>query len=200
MDPDVYSDLQIVNCTTEPLYSGTGGEGFFNQWQMYSWFNFPKAPSPLVAVRDTATFRLQFKRGVGDQDDGADIQINVGKGNARANNITWFKARSDNRSAHFMQADVQNPSLPNMGPFAVATVQSGVFPLDRPDKLKWSAYNQIARLDPSNGDQCLAIVDLRTILPTDVAEKIWTIIITGKLSSNDAASLWLGVKHYMHWH
>jgi hypothetical protein len=200
MKPDAYTKLQIVNCTSQSLYSGTGGEGFFHLYQMESWFSYPNAPSPLVKSRETASFFLQFQSGVGDQDDGADIQIDVGNGNKPANNIVWLQGRTTNKSVHYNQAVVQRPVLPNMGPFAIATTERGTWPRETPDGLNWFAYKQTAPLPAYNDDQCLAIVDLSTFLPRAVAEIIWATIAAGKkLGPNDRESLWLGVNHYMHW-
>ncbi|OAS12360.1 hypothetical protein [Methylobacterium platani] len=205
MTPDAWTNLQIVNCTSFPLISGAGkgggGIGFFNAYQMNSWFNAPNAaPNPIVASRATASYMLQFLRGVGDEDDGADIQLNLGTATSGASSVVWLQARSAQNSAHYLQAQLQQPTVSGAGPFAVAVTQQGTWPLDEPGTgLTWYAGTQLAPLGAPDADQCLAIVDLGAIVSQDVAQALVQMMVAGTLSADDAESLWMGVMSRMHW-
>lgn len=205
MTPDAWTNLQIVNCTSLPLISGAGngggGIGFFNAYQMNSWFNFPGgAPSPVVASHAAASYTLQFLRGVGDEDDGADIQLNLGTAISGASSVVWLQGRSAQNSAHYLQAQLQQPSLSGVGPFVVAVTQQGTWPMDPPGKgLTWYAGTQVAPLGAPDADQCLAIIDLGAIVPQDAAQAIIQMIEAGTLGAADAETIWLGVMAKMHW-
>lgn len=199
MTPDAWSNLQFINCTEFDLQSGAGGsnEGFFNQYQMSSWFGFPTAPNPVVAAGSTNTYMLQFLRGVGDQDDAADIQINLGNGNNAAANVVWLQARSNTNSSHYFQAKVQGPSQAGHGPFVIAVTPRGPWPTHDASTLTWYASGQTAPMGAPDDTQCLAIVDLGLFFPPDLNQQFCNLMRAGSLSSNDSGEIWYQVQHYM---
>ena len=201
MTPDGFSNLQIINCTALGIYSGNGGsnQGFYNQYQMSSWFANSSSSTTIVAPQCLATFNLQFSRGVGDEDDGADMQLNLGAENTAANNAAWLQARSNQNSSHYIQVLVQKPSTPGVGLSIVATTARGKWPLQAAVGLTFYAQGQLAQLGLPDDDQCLAIIDLQVLFPISLAQLLEQDILGGTLSNVDAANIWIGVMKYMGW-
>ncbi|WP_416408123.1 hypothetical protein [Agrobacterium rosae] len=207
MTPDAFTDLEIVNVTRSALFSGNGGtnKGFCNAYQMEWWFeNFrdnKKYPSPVVGGRTTKTYKLQFQRGVGDQDDGADMQLNVGDANKGEVNVAWIQARSRDNSSHYIQTVVQQPSIPGQGPFIVAFNKTGGWPMDGNDvgQLKWYARGQTIDMETYDSKQSLAIIDLSLGFPSDVGELFVKDILSGGFGGTDAKSVWLLVRRTINW-
>ena len=204
MTPNVFTDLQIVNATRRALFPGNGGDnqGRCDTYKMEWWFGSyrdnKKYARPIVPVRGGATYRLQFQRGVGDQDDSADMQLNVSDANTRACNVAYLKARSDNRSAHNIEVDVQAPSLPRHGPFVVAFNRNGQWPTDGATSLEWYAAGQSFETGTPDGPQCLAVIDLRLWFPPDFADKlVQRIKDEYNLGRNDAKLLWANASRYL---
>lgn len=201
MSPDGFSNLQIINCTALGIYSGNGGsnQGFYNQYQMSSWFENSGSSTIIVGAQSLAAFTLQFLRGGGDEDDGADMQLNLGAENTASNNAAWLQARSNQNSSHYIQVQVQKPSTPGVGLLVVATTARGKWPLQSAVGLRFYAQGQVAQLGLPDDDQCLAIIDLQALFPIDLAQLLEQDMLGGTLSNVDAANIWIGVMKYMGW-
>ncbi|MQT15424.1 hypothetical protein [Segnochrobactrum spirostomi] len=205
MTPDVYTDLQVVNGTKHHLVAGIRGtnKGFCHSYQMQIWFEsgdqVDKFPTPVVAVKEDKTYKLQFKRGGSDQDDGADMQINVGLSESGDANVVWVKARSNNKSQHFISTDIQEPNLKGQGPFVVAFNRNGEWPLDDERGLEWFAQGQTIDMGCSNTTQCLAVIDLSIGFPSSAAKMIEGRIINHTFSGNDEKIVWLMVMRHLGW-
>ncbi|MBB5752867.1 hypothetical protein [Prosthecomicrobium pneumaticum] len=203
MSPDVFTDLQVLNATASGLYPGSGGsnKGFCHSYQMWYWFGCKEEaqnyPSPVVERAKAKTYRLQFKRGVGDQDDGADMQLNVGDKNTGDCNVVYVKGRSDNRSVHFLSAEVQTPNLTGRGPFVVAFNERGKWPTLGPGPLQWKTPEQSFAMPMYNDDQCLAIIDLGIWVPPFIADVWLRAMRAGTFGGNDAIMLWTYVMRYL---
>ncbi|WP_309697568.1 hypothetical protein [Sphingomonas sp. SORGH_AS_0870] len=139
----------------------------------------------------------QFLRGVGDEDDAADLQINLGPSNTGQANLIWLQARSADNSAHYIQAEIQTPSIENAGPFAIAITQSGFWPTNDPSVLSWYSGNQILQLGAPDDNQCLAIIDLQALFGVQVAQIFAKTISAGQPSRADALTLWIAVNRYI---
>lgn len=203
MTPDVFTDLQIVNATRRGLYPGDGGDnkGFCNAYQMEWWFgckqknkNYPK---PVAAARAGVTYKLQFQNGVGDQDDGADMQLNVTDANTGACNVVYVKARSDNRSVHRIEVEVQAPDLPRHGPFVVAFNRNGEWPDGGPSPLEWYVAGQSFQTGTDGHKQCLAVIDLQLWFPPDFANTLLNHIKARTLGRADAELIWSSASLYL---
>ncbi|MBB5752870.1 hypothetical protein [Prosthecomicrobium pneumaticum] len=172
MTPDIFTDLHFVNATRHALYPGHGdsNEGFCHTYQMWWWFGSyrdnQEFDTPIVDRARAKTFRLQLNRGVGDQDDGADMQVNVGDDNTGTCNVVFVKGRSDNRSGHHLMADVQKPALPGQGPFVIAFNEHGRWPTDGSASLRWLAPATHLEIPMCEADQSMAIIDLGLFLPS----------------------------------
>lgn len=202
MTPDSYTNLQILNCTELPLYSGVGNDnaGFFNAYQMQHWFDgadFRNPSTQVVGSRSNQTYLLQFQRCVGDEDDGADIQLNVGPDNRKANNVVWLQGRSASNSAHYVQAQTQAPSLENTGPFAFAFMSQGTWPTHSPSGLSWYVAPTLIDMGSPSTDQCLAIIDLQALFGAAAAQVIASQLAVSQPSNADATAYWLNVKQFM---
>ncbi|WP_342151574.1 hypothetical protein [Methylorubrum sp. SB2] len=200
MTPDVSTNLQIVNVTNAALFSGNGGsnEGKNNQYQMNSWF--PGGTGTIADVQGSASYMLQFLRGVGDEDDGADLQINVGPNNDGPSNVVWLQARSADNSAHYMQALVQTPSVPGSGPFAIAINENGTWPTRQAQEvqLKWYCGRQTVPFGPfTGGAQSLAVIDLQAVFGAEAAQQIGAAIQQGQPSAGDSYSYWLTIQEFL---
>jgi hypothetical protein len=194
MTPDAYSNLQILNATNADLFSGGGGsnQGFFNAYQMNSWFGFPIAPSPVVASRAAASYTLQFLRGVGDEDDAADMQLNAGPSNTGDANVVWIQARSASNSAHYIQAVVQSATAGG-GPYVVGYVVNGTWPTQDDSSIAWAGPGNTLQLGAPNAAQCLAVIDLAALFGQPLAGNLAKSISAGQLSPADAYSIWTEV-------
>lgn len=205
MTPDVYTDLQLVNSTRFDLVYGSGGsnKGFCHSYQMQLWFGSgdqeDKFPTPVVPLKQEKSYKLQFKHGVGDQDDGADMQINVGSRESGNANVVWIKARSNNKSQHFINTEIQEPNLRSQGPFVVAFNKNGEWPLDGELGLEWFAQGQTINMGCSNTTQCLAVIDLSIGFPSSAAKMIESRIINRTFSGNDEKIVWLMVMRHLGW-
>jgi hypothetical protein len=197
MTPDSWTDLQIVNATEVALFSGTGGEGHFGAYQMAEWFGHPSAPVPVVPARAAKSYRLQFKKGVGDQDDSADMQLNIGPSNQRASNVAWLQGRTNDRSVHRLDVQIQRRPAMSYGPFAVAINDKGVWPARDPMALRWYCGEVTVPMGSPNAQQCLAIVDLQALFGTEAAAIIAENIGKAPLSRTDATNLWLAVERFV---
>ncbi|MBB5752872.1 hypothetical protein [Prosthecomicrobium pneumaticum] len=203
MTPSIYTDLQLVNATRDALYSGNGGSNahISHSYQMWYWFggyrDDQKFTSPLVERAKTRTHRLQFMRGVGDQTDAADMQINVGEANTGACNVVYVRADSFPGTRHEIRAEVQKPALPIQGPFIVALNEHGKWPADGATTLKWFAAGQRLPMTIDDGDQCMAIIDLGIFLPSALASRLVDSIAAGTFGGDDAQTVWFNVTRYV---
>lgn len=202
MTPDVYANLTILNVTPVDLTAGNGGDnaGFFHEYQMCAWFGAPdaSAPSPVAPARGQATYLLQFLRGVGDEDDAANMQINAGTENIGAENVVWLQARSADNSAHYIQAVVQHGNA-HGGPYVIAFTPSGAWPssISGVGQLQWAGPGNTITTGTPCTDQTLAVIDLAALFPATVAAAYAQTISAGQLSVTDAEVIWYGVMKFL---
>jgi len=198
MDPDVFTVLNIVNATPVPLVVGTAGPGLFNQYQMYSWFGYPSEPNPICASASIMSFfTLQFLRGQGDEDDGADIQINLGVPDNVEAAVMWLQARSDSSSRHHLQMKFQNPSG---SWYAYAYHLTQHWARAPVQEIQWGVpNNNLVSLDPvQNGPQSVAIVDLLKVFPDPATAMPYFVgIAQSSLTSQQKADLYSAVTAYV---
>ncbi|MDQ1159557.1 hypothetical protein QE385_003954 [Sphingomonas sp. SORGH_AS 950] len=202
MTPDVYSNLTVLNITGQDITTGGGGDnaGFFHQYQMFAWFNAITNPYPALIApsKGSATYLMQFYRGVGDEDDAADIQMNAGNQNRGAENVVWLQARSNDNSSHYIQAVVQNATA-HGGPYVIAFTKTGPWPAtpDAVSTLTWAGSGNTVGTGTPNTDQTLAIIDLGALFPSDVAKALAVQICNGALSDLDAETIWYQCMIYL---
>jgi len=202
MTPDVYSNMTILNVTQQDITTGGGGDnaGFFHQYQMFAWFNAITNPYPALIApsKGSATYLMQFFRGVGDEDDGADIQMNAGNQNRGAENVVWLQARSNDNSSHYIQAVVQNATA-HGGPYVIAFTKTGPWPgtSGAVSTLTWAGSGNTVGTGTPNTDQTLAIIDLGALFPSDLAKILATEISNNRLSAMDAESIWYQVMIFL---
>lgn len=202
MTPDVYSNMTIMNVTPVDITAGQGGDnaGMFHEYQMYSWFGPPgcAAPAPVAKSRSQATYLMQFLRGVGDQDDGGDMQLNAGADNVAAENVVWIQGRTARNSAHWIQAVVQSGRA-HGGPYVIAFTETGDWPASMDDvgSLTWAGPGNTVTTGTPNTDQTLAVIDLGALFPSRAAQALAGVISAGKLSKTDAKSIWYAVMRFM---
>ncbi|ADO68836.1 hypothetical protein [Stigmatella aurantiaca] len=164
MNPDGYTYLQLINATNQNLTQGSAGPGKFNQYQMASWFGFPNAPDPICGPASRLTYKLQFLEGVGDQDDAADLQLNIGDSTNQANAIVWIQARSTSQSGHYLTYQFQNPQS---SLYIYGKSVNGGWDQINASQVQWGViHNDALGQDfVKNVTNSLALVDLNQLFP-----------------------------------
>jgi hypothetical protein len=202
MNPGAYTNLQIVNATAQDLVNGTNpppGIPSFSAYQMYGWFNYPAAPPyPLVPAKTAIVYPIQALEGVGDEDDAANLLVNLDDpGNADAN-IFYLYAGSDSDSAHYVQAVPLAPSGPLL---VLGAYPDGPLPSATAAAVQWST-TLVGELPISLGvmplgDQALVVADLAVLFPLAQAVTIFDDIQTKQVSAADQQALFSAVVQFV---
>lgn len=194
MNPGLFTNLQIINCTNTPL--ATSG---VSSYQMSSWF---PGNNPLLNARtysqNPSSYLLQFLSGDDEGDDAGNITMVWGAYN-------FLLYGGSNASGHYIQLRDISPS----DTFVIGVVATGSWPTsaESASSITWSSSN-VSSVDfgsltvPGTTQQALAIVDLSQIYPLaplgDVPsyQQIQQAIQSNQLSAQQAEDLWLQVSAY----
>ncbi len=194
MTPDVYTNLRILNCTSFALESSN-----LNSYQMAAWF--PDL-SPLVSPQSySAQFFLQFLRGVGDEDDAGNLNMNID-----SNTMVLMYAGSASDSGHYMQVTLTPPGASL--PFVVGLVTTSDWPQspELSSNVSWyQPTGQVVSLGnlavpgiDQGPDKAIAIVDLSQICSQADASAFQSAIADNALTSQQAEELCTKVSNYTH--
>ena len=195
MTPASFTNLQIVNATARPLVLGNNppqGVPAFNAYQMAAWFNFPGAPpSPLVPARASISYTIQALQGVGDEDDAANLLVNLNDPSNASANVFYLYAGSFPDSAHYVQAV---PLAPASSLVVVGASVAGQLQTATASTVQWFAT--FAGLPPiflgvmPNAAQALVVADLAVLFPKPQAVSLFAEIVTRSLPAADQQSLY----------
>jgi hypothetical protein len=189
--------VQLVNATALPLIVGTAGPGpSCNRYQMRSW------PSPDFScpAKSDKTFEVWFARGVGDQDDGADLQLNIGI-DPWWNPAMWIQARSASNSGHYLQVSFQPPSEGAL--YIHGICLSSTWQDAQPSTIEWGVALAggtvfLKYLGTMNEKQAIIYADLTEISPDAVtASYYYTSILSKTLSPAQQSGLYVNVNTYI---
>jgi hypothetical protein len=198
MDPDAPGcHVQFVNATQEPLVIGTPPPGFqsFGSYQMEAWFADLPAPSVLAPSGGKGSGFAQALRGVGDEDDSANLPVSLGNAtDANASLFQYFAASAPN-SAHFMYlTGSPGSSVPRR--IALGIASETTFEATAPAQVQWYQLGTQTIQLGFPAALALAVVDLDQIYDPQAAGVIYQEIGTGTLSGDQSLDLYAQVIGY----
>ena len=185
MSNGAYSNLTVINCTSQGLQAAGG------QYQMNSWFGLPggSIPSPLVALQSNAMFPLIFFSGSFDEDDSAWLNINVG--NVGNSGIAYVRATTNSHSVHDITVTLQNCQTTS-GPYIAGVALSNDWNTSGASGITWYSCASTPTIDLGSPscNQAIAFVDLSLYYSPAVANTILVAIQNNSLSTAQLADLW----------
>jgi len=205
MTPDVWTILEVVNAGAQDLLIGQhqdGQKGFNNQYQMEEWFDGLSRGKVLAfakGVSDSNQTKIQFLRGDGDEDDGAD-SVWVLQDDEETNCI-WYQARSDSNSGHYVGFEILN--LPGL--YIVSSDANGGPWTDiSAETMDWYNGFDSNYFIPKDGTYLknnhgyFIIADLSEIFESaDEAKEIYEHIKKHTVSTEDKTNIYTALKKYV---
>lgn len=194
MTPDVYTDLTIVNATSKTLIATAG-----SSYQMASWMPTSYGTTICNSMKGSNPYRLQFLRGVGDEDDSADEFMGL---SSPAQPISQgmpaihLYAGSDDHSGHYLTYEFLQ-LFPKEAPYTVGAclINTDVpwYNLT-PDQLDWKIVcPQSSPVYPNNTTSVLILADLSAIGIKNYS-KIYVDVLTGNVSAQDQDAIFSAIK------
>jgi hypothetical protein len=167
-------NVQFVNATREPLVIGTPPPGFqpFGSYQMEAWFGDLETPSVLAPSGGSGSSFAQAQRGVGDEDDSADLPVSLGSVSDPGTSLFQYFAASNPDSSHFMYlTGSPGPSVPHR--IVLGVVSGKTFETTAPADLQWHQLRTQTIQLGFPAALSLAIVDLDQIYDSETAGMLY---------------------------
>lgn len=201
MTPDVSCNIQFVDATGEALVIGTPPSGQpgqyppFGQYQMWAWFNGLGFQSQLAPAHGTWTGFVQASRGVGDQDDSANLPVSLGNPNTANSSLFQLFASSASNSAHFMYI-ISTPGSALPPHVILGVVLNNTFEATAPAGVQWQQLNSQTIQLGFPPALSLIVVDLDEIYDSETASVVYEATGANSLSANQLTDLYSQVIGY----
>jgi hypothetical protein len=162
---------------------------------MASWFGDLPTPPVLATSGGTSSSLVQALRGVGDQDDSANLPVSLGDAaDPNASVFHWFACSASN-SAHFMYVTCcRGSSVPQR--IVLGITPENAFESTTPAGVQWSQLSGETIQLGFPAALAVAVVDLDEIYDSDTASVVHAAIGAATLSADQELDLYAQVIGY----